>query len=702
MASAGTQSAFPLRGLFGQVSENLMALALFLMVAILIVPLPGLMIDLLLACNLAITMMLLVITMSAKQPLDFSVFPSLLLILTLFRLTLNVATTRAILVNGEAGGIVRAFGDFVVQRNLLVGLVIFGILVVIQFVVVTKGAGRISEVAARFTLDAMPGKQMTIDAQLTAGAIDEAEARSRRKHLERESEFYAAMEGASKFVRGDAVAGLIITAINLVGGIITGWLHGMDILGAVQTYSVLTVGDSLVSQLPAFIISIAAGIIVTKSTSESNLGQELGMQFLGNTQSLVVGSIIIFALILLPGLPRIPLFFLGAAFWLLIWQVRRSDQRKQAQALSAAAAQTAEEAQQTPRPTSEVILNDFLSTDRVGIEIGAKLIPLVRADQPDGLTSEIMRLRRDVAKKNGIWIPAIRIRDNTTLDGEVYRILINGREAGKWTLRVGQKLALPPVNNEKPLFTIEGEATREPAYNLPALWIAPTDADRAKLAGYTVVEPMAGLVTHLGELARKHAPELLGREDLKQLVDKVRESSPSLVDELIPGVVSMGMLHRVLTLMLEERIPIINLTRILEALAIQPKNIVSPVELAERIRADIGEIICERFVDAERRIHAIIIDPRLEQEWKTAIRDKKELPLDVRRLEKLRNVVSNAWNKSILDGQEAALMTDSGLRLTLRELLVRAIPELGVIGYNEMPKDLNFFLKAMVRAEELA
>lgn len=693
-AISGTTPS-PLASL-GARSESILAAALFGLIGILLVPMPGWMLDLLLALNLAVTVLLLLITLGAKQPLDFSVFPSMLLLLTLFRLTLNISTTRAILLHGEAGAIVRAFGDYVVQRNLLVGLVVFAILVIIQFIVVTKGAGRISEVAARFILDAMPGKQMAIDAELNAGAIAEPEARRRREHLMREAEFHGAMDGASKFVRGDAIAGLIITAINLVGGIIMGLMRGMDFVGAIHTYSVLTIGESLVSQLPAFIIATASGVLVTKAATQSSLGEEIGAQFLRNRQPLAIGIVILVGLALVPGLPKLP--FLGLAIGL--WWIRsglKSGASKGAPGPEVAA-RDAVAAADAERSGAESIVDDFLQADRVGIEIGARLIPLAKAELGNVLVERVTSLRRDLGRKNGIWVPPIRIRDNIHLDPEAYRFFINGREIGRGQIRVNAFLALP---SGEPLFKLEGESTQEPAFGLPATWITENERARAELAGYTVVDSVSVVITHLGETLRKHAADLLGREDLRQLVDKVRETSPSLVDELIPNQLSMGTLHRVLTLLLEEHVPISNLTRILESLANHVPTVKDAVELTERVRSDLGRILCDRFRDSQSRLGVIVLDPRIEAELRRSMHEKN-LVFDPQRLEKLIQSLSNAWRKAHVAGQEVALITDSALRRPLRAALVRSLSELSVIAYHEIPVDFGVMPVAMVRAEEVA
>lgn len=675
-------------------SEPIMAAALIGLVGILLVPMPGPMLDFFIALNLAMTVMLLLITLSARQALDFAVFPSMLLLLTLFRLTLTVSTTRAILLHGEAGAIVRAFGDYVVQRNLLVGLVVFAILVIIQFVVVTKGAGRISEVAARFVLDAMPGKQMAIDAELNAGAIDEPEARRRRDHLMREAEFHGAMDGASKFVRGDAIAGLIITAINLIGGIIMGMMRGMELGGAVHTYSVLTIGDSLVSQMPAFIIALASGILVTKATSQKSLGQEIGNQVMSNSQPLIISAVVLLGLAAVPGLPKLPFAGLALGLWLITTLIKKREAKT---LLDSMPVDSAEAVPMTEKASSEAIVDDFLQSDRVGIEIGAKLIPLAKPELGNVLVDRVMNLRRDLAKKNGIWVPSIRIRDNIQMDPEAYRFFINGREVARGSIRVNAFLAL---TSGEPLFSLQGEATTEPAFGLPAKWIVENDKARAELAGYTVVDSVSVLITHLSESLRKHAAELLGREDLKQLLDKVKETSPTLVDELVPGMLPMGSLHRVLTLLLEENVPISNMTRILESLASQPPSLKDPVELSERVRNELGRIICDRFRDAQSMLSAIVLDPRLELELRKSVNDRN-LILEPARLEKLIVALANAWRKAHLAGKPVALLTDASLRRPLRQTLVRSLPDLCVIAYTEVPNDCGLQPVALIRPEDL-
>lgn len=675
------------KGSLLQKSETVLSFALMGVLVLLIVPLPSILLDLLLAFNLGLTILLLLVTLSARQPLDFSVFPSVLLLITLFRLSLNVATTRLILLDGSAGKIVAAFGNFVVGGNLVIGLVIFLILIIIQFIVITKGAGRISEVAARFTLDAMPGKQMAIDAELNAGAIDEEEARRRRKHLMREAEFHGAMDGASKFVRGDAIAGLIITFVNLIGGVIIGVTNDMSIAEAIRTYSILTVGDGLISQIPALIIATAAGILVTKSTSDDSLGHEIGTQFLANPRPLVVGSVILLGLAATPGLPKLPFLVLSAGLWVA------------SKRLAGPAAAPPKENEPPPaKSPMEVQLDDFLQTDRIGVEIGARLIPLVDPKRGAGLLDRFGALRRDQAKTSGLWVPPIRLRDNIQMDLDTYRILIGGREVARGQLRPGQWLAIDPGGTR---LQLEGEAATDPAFGLPAIWISETDRQRAELAGYTVVDAPSVLITHLGEIVRRHAHELLSREDLKKLVEKVKETAQAVVDELIPNVLTMGALHRVLTLLLEERVPVTNLTRILESLANHAPVTKDPVELTERVRVDLGRAICDRFRDEAGRVHAIVLDPRVELELRRCLHEKN-LVLDPARLEKLIIWLATEARKASSRGQNVAVLCDAVLRRPLRQSIGRALPELPVVSYAEIPSGLLLEPEAMLKPTDIA
>ncbi len=670
-------------------SELLLSVSLLGLLIVFLVPLPTLILDLLLTLNIGATILLLLITLTVRQPLEFSTFPSLLLLLTLYRLALNVATTRLILLNANAGEVVQAFGQFVVGGNLVVGLVIFLILIVIQFVVITKGAARVSEVAARFTLDSMPGKQMAIDAEMNAGLIDEPEARRRRQQLMRESEFYGTMDGASRFVRGDAIAAIIITAINLIGGFIIGLTKGLPLAEAIRTYSVLTVGDGLVTQIPALITATASGILVTKATSESSLGQEIGSQFDAAAGPLRLGAFIMLGLALMPGLPTLPFLVLGGLLLVLSQRLTPAVRETPQEAAAAAAA---------PKSPVEAYLEDFTLADRISLEIGAALIPLVSTRQGPGLLERIGGLRRDLARQNGLWVPAVRVRDNIQLEPHTYRILIGGREVARGTVRPDHWLAIDPGGVAR--ITLAGEETQEPAFGLPARWIAEADRNRAEAAGYTVVDAANVIITHLGEVVRRHAGELLSRDDLKAMIDKVRETSPAVVDDLIPNLLSLGTLHRVLTILLDERVPISNLPRILESLAVYAPTIKDPAELAEKVRVDIGRAVVDRFRDASGRIRAMVLDPRLEVELRRSLQGN-QLVLDPARLEQLTLKLAAELRKANTRGYEVALLCDSSLRRAVRQALVRALPDLMVVAYQEIPNDLLMEPVAVIRPDDL-
>lgn len=677
-----------------QRSELLLSVALLGLLVVFLIPLPAILLDLLLAFNLSATILLLLITLTVHQPLEFSTFPSLLLLLTLYRLALNVATTRLVLLNGYAGEIVLAFGKFVVGGNLVVGLVIFAILVIIQFVVITRGASRVSEVAARFTLDAMPGKQMAIDAEMNAGLIDETEARRRRQALMRESEFYGTMDGASRFVRGDAIAAVIITAVNLIGGIIIGLTKGMAVSQAIRTYSILTIGDGLITQIPALITATASGMLVTKATSESSLGQEIGRQFQRASGAVRLGSYILLGLSVMPGMPTIPFLVLGIILFSLSRQIRNVP----ATATTGAAPAAGGAAATSSGSPVEGYMEDFLQADRISLEIGAALIPLVSARRGPGLLDRIGGLRRDLARQSGLWVPAVRVRDNIQLEPQVYRVLISGREVTRGDVRPDLWLAIDPGGAAR--ITLTGETAREPAFGLPAKWIAESERNRAEMAGYTVVDAPSVVITHLGEVVRKHASELLSREDLKAMVDKVRETAPAVVDELIPNLITMGTLHRVLTLLLEERVPISNLARILESLAAHAPTIKDVSELTERVRVDIGRAVVDRFRDPTGRIRAIVLDPRLEVEFRRLVQGQ-QLSLDPARLEQLTVRLAAEVRKANARGHEVTLLCDASLRRAVRHAVARSLNDLSVVSYQEIPTDLLMEPVAVIRPDDL-
>ena len=692
MATGSTISSGTLEVSRGQRSELALAAGMIVILAVLLVPLPTFLIDVLLTVNLSAIILVMLVTLAVTKPLELSVFPSVLLIFTLFRLSLNVATTRLILLQADAGGIVSTFGGYIVGGSLVVGLVMFLILVIIQFVVITRGATRISEVSARFVLDAMPGKQMAIDADLNAGIIDERQGRERRSALMREAEFFGSMDGASKFVRGDAIAGLILTAINLLAGIVIGLSGGLGIAEAVQTYSTLTIGDGLISQIPAMIVATAAGMLTTKASSELSLGQELGDQILTRKRTMFAAAVILIIVSFVPGLPKIPFWIVAVGLW---YFARRTTQAPLPPPEEGA---TEMPRTGTPRSPMETHLEEFLDTDRACVELGAMLIPLVSPAGGVSLLQRIGTLRREVARASGLWVPLIRVRDSAELAQEEYRFLVNGREVGRAKLLPNHLLAIQPEG--KPI-GVASEPTTDPAFGLPAYWIRENDRARAEIAGCTVVDLPSVLITHLREIVRRYSAELLSREDLNNLVDKVRETSPRLVDELIPNVMTMGTLHSVLTLLLEERVPITNLSRILEALSSRAAVTPDPAQLADYVREILGQAICEPFLDQERRLHAVVLEPTLELQLRQSLHEGK-LVLHPQQMEKFIVQVATLVRQAGQEKRGVALLVDGALRRPLRDLLVRPLPDLGVLAYAEVPGDMLLEADATIRFEEVS
>ncbi len=664
--------------------ETMLSVSLLGVLTVLLVPLPPVLLDMLLAGNLGITIILLLATLNVKRPLEMSVFPSLLLILTLFRLSLNVATTRLILLDGSAGKIVSTFGGFVVGGNLIVGLVIFLILIIVQFIVITKGAGRVSEVAARFTLDALPGKQMAIDAELNAGSINDVTAREKRTELAQETEFYGAMDGASKFVRGDAVAGLIVTAINIVGGVILGVSSGLSVAEAATRYSILTIGDGLISQIPALIIATSAGILVTKSTSDDDLGSEISGQLFKERGPLFAGASILALMALTPGLPKLP--FLGLAA-MLVFYARSIGPADESIEEDAPEDEAVEQQDQ-----DEELVDRFVAADRACVEVGARLIRLVESRATKGLAERIPKLRRELTRQNGMWIPSIRIRDNLQLPGEEYRILINGREVARGELRPDHFLAINPGQLAKEM---EGELTTEPTFGLPAMWLPATRRQRAELAGLTVVDPTSVIITHLGEILTRYAHELLSREDLQQLLDRLRIVSPTIVDELKPDLLRVGTLHQVLVQLLKEKVPVSDLNRILECVLAHATRTKDPMELAELLRKDLGRTICDGFRNVNGAVRVMVIGPQVQMAFRNALH-QGELVLKQHHLERMLVSIQTEIGKSEIDNQSFALLSDNLLRRPIRNCIERSLPGQAVIAYNEIPTDLQIEQVAML------
>jgi flagellar biosynthesis protein FlhA len=671
-------------------SETLLSFGMILGLVVMLVPLPQWLLDVLLAANLAATILLLLVTLSAKRALELTVFPSLLLLLTLYRLSLNVATTRLILLEGDAGHIVTAFGNYVVGGELVVGLTIFLILVIIQFMVITKGAGRIAEVSARFTLDAMPGKQMAIDAELNAGSINDKEARRRRDELSRETEFYGAMDGASKFVRGDAIAGLIITGVNLIGGIIMGVVNGMSFSQSVRTFSILSVGDGLVTQIPALVIATTAGILVTKTTSDDSLGDEIGGQLFTSRRSIWVGAGILGLIALMPGLPKLP--FLGISVGMVMLARRKTEP------VALAVPPEGTDPEKAAEPDDERHLDEFLLTDRAVVEVGARLVPFIQSKRVKGLSERITALRREFSRSQGLWVPPIRVNSNLTgLQPEEYRILVAGRRVAGGELRTEQLLAILPEGRQ---VTVTGEATTEPAFGLNARWINLESRRSAEIQGCTVVDPLSVMITHLGEVLKNFAHELLTREALKQMLDRAREFAPTIVDEIKPEIIRMGTLHQVLIQLAEDRIPLADITLILESIVNHAPQSKSSEELTDHVRVDLGRLVCERFRAADGRLRVIAMEPKLDTRMRQSLH-QDQLALGAGPLTRLIEAIGKAARESDRRQLPLALLVDQKVRRPLKRLLARTSPEVGVIAYQEVPNDLIIDSAVMLQYDDI-
>ena len=663
--------------LFTSHSNIILAFGLVTILATLLIRLPTPILDLLLACSISLAISVLIITLTSKEALELSTFPSLLLFVTLFRLSLNVASTRLILLQGSAGKIIQTFGDFVAGGSFVVGVVIFLILVVIQFIVITKGAERISEVAARFTLDALPGKQMAIDADLNAGTITEDQANERRAKIVKESEFYGAMDGASKFIRGDAKAGLIITAINIIGGIAMGYTRGMTIGGAVKTYSILSIGDGLVSQLPSMIISISSGFLVTKISSNFSVGQDLSRQFLKSNEPLKIAAVIIAAMAFVPGLPRIP-FLLLAVGTALTARTVGSSEKKDSKKL--------EESEKKLKTEKEPV-EELLDVDRISVQVGVRLISMVDPRKDSAIFDRIGALRRKFAQEFGIVIPLVRLRDNINLDPTTYEIKIFDHVVAKGQLEPNMFLAMDAGNVHG---KVDGIETAEPVYGLPALWIRSEEKEKAELNGYTVIDPESVFITHLSETLKKHAEELLTREDVQLLVDRLRRTQPSLVGEVIGanGEVPVGLLQRVLKNLLVDTIPIRELTIILESLGENASKTKNPELLTEMVRKRLNRTITELYKNDAGKISAITLEPALEHQMVANMRqetDGMNLALPTEVAMDISKKSAQAWKNAMDKGLDrVVLLCDSRLRSPLAAMLSRTVSLLPVIAYDEI------------------
>ena len=672
-------------------NDLLMAFLIVVLVAMMLVPLPTFLVDILVVLNLALSLGILLISIYVARPLDFSVFPSFLLIITLFRLGLNIAASRLILTAGSAGDVISTFGTLVVGSNYVVGVVIFIMLMVIQFAVINSGAGRVAEVAARFTLDAMPGKQMAIDADLNAGNIDEGEAKKRRSDVQMEANFYGAMDGASKFVKGDATAAIIVIIVNILGGIAIGvFQRGLDAGTALQNYALVTVGAGLAIQVPALLISSASGIIVTRNTSTDSLGTNMISQ-LSNLKMLVGATVIISIMGIVPGIPKLPFFLVAAALATASYLIWRTEQKTKQAAIAAKAAPPITPSVETPEQMMGQVV-----VDPVELEVGYALLPLVDEERADNLLHQVTNIRRQLLTELGFVIPVVRIRDNLRLGPQTYRIKIRGEEVAKGDLYVDRYLSIPGGEVDP---SIRGIQTVEPAFGLPAYWISEAEKGRAELAGYTVVTPLAALSTHLTEILRSHGGELLSRQMMQDMLNRLREKSPASVEGVVPELLNLGDLQDILRNLLRERIPIRDLSGVLEVLSRHATVTRDANILAEAVRQTMATTISNMYRDNDGFIHVFTFSPILERTLRNALNSGDGglgFQIDPETAQQVLRSVGENMEKLAQEGFLPVLLCPRELRLAFRRLTEQAFPSLVVLAFSEISQGTKVKAHGMV------
>ena len=669
---------------------------MMMMMAMIILPLAPFMLDALFTFNISLALVILLVTVYTLRPLDFTLFPMVLLITTLLRLALNVASTRVVLLEGHtgtgaAGRVIEAFGEFVVGGNYAVGLVVFMILVIINFVVITKGATRISEVSARFTLDAMPGKQMAIDADLNAGLIDQDEARTRRQEISDEAEFYGSMDGASKFVRGDAVAGILILVINIIGGLVIGMMqHDLSFSMAARYYALLTIGDGLVAQIPALLLSTAAGIIITRVSSSQNMGEQVLSQLFSNPRSLGVTATVLGIMGIIPGMPNVPFLTLaaiagGGAYWIVQTQKRKKT----------AAVEEEVEAAATPPEAKDLSWDDVAPLDAVGLEVGYRLIPMVDKSQDGQLMARIKGVRKKLSQELGFLVPSVHIRDNLELSPTTYRISLMGVTVGEATIQPDRELA---INPGQVFGTIEGAETRDPAFGLQAFWITADQRDNAQTMGYTVVDANTVVATHLSQLIKTHAHQLLGHEEVQHLLDLLAKSAPKLVENLVPDTLTLGVVVKVLQNLLEESVPIRDIRSIAETLAEHGGRSQEPDVLTAAVRIALSRSIVQQINGMAPELPVITLDPNLEQLLHQSIQGSGDGGTGVEPglAERLHNALIDSAKAQEQAGQPAVLLVSAPLRIMLARFVRHTITALHVLSYNEIPTDKQIRIVATV------
>jgi flagellar biosynthesis protein FlhA len=669
----------------GRRSDALVPIAIIAIILMMVLPLPAWLLDSMIALSMAISIGVFLTALFIENALEFSAFPAFVLVGTLLRLSLNVATTRLILLHGgegqgSAGSVVEAFGRFVVEGNVVVGLVVFLILTVINFVVITKGAGRVAEVAARFTLDALPGKQMAIDADLSTGTITNDVARTRRRDLEREADFYGAMDGASKFVHGDAIAGLLIMAINLVGGLVLGIARGMDIGRAAETFSILSVGDALASQLPALLMSAASGIVVTRSATGEQLGRALSQQFFGRRRAVAITAAILALLGLMPGMPVLPCFALAAG---LVYVSRRVGTTGTAGGAAVPDGGAMTPAADDPKRTSAEDVDAALAVHVLSIEVGYELVGVVDGARGGTLLDRVGKLRGEIARELGVVVPPVHVTDDLALPAGAYRINLLGTEVGRGECAAGRLLAINPSGGAPAL---EGEVTTDPTFGMPAVWIADRDRELAEALGYTVVDHATILATHLGEIVRAHAPRLIGRQEAQHLLDVLARTSPKLVDDVVPNLLSLGELVRILRNLVKEGISVRDLRSILEALGELAPQTKDPEQLTELVRERLAPQITARF-KIDGVVNALTLDGRLEQVLRQSLSEIAKGTggaLDPEMLRSLGTAAERALAAFGAHGASPLVVTAPDLRRYVRAILERKLPQLPVVSFREI------------------
>lgn len=672
-------------------SDVMIAVAIITIVVMMIIPLPTLLLDMLICLNITIALLVVMSVIYNKEALDLSIFPSLLLITTLFRLALNISSTRLILLDGYAGEVITAFGNFVVGGNPVVGFIMFIILVAINFIVITKGSERVAEVSARFTLDAMPGKQMSIDADLNQGAITDAEARIRREKIQHEADFFGAMDGASKFVKGDAIAAIVIMFINITGGFVIGMLQrNLEAVQALQTYTLLTVGEGLVSQIPALLISTATGLIVTRAGAEGNLGSDMVGQLFRNDRIFFILSGVLLFFALVPGLPGLPFTVLAACCFLIGRLLRKSTEVK------AETQQEAKKVQEKKKATTPENIVSLLQVDPMELEIGYSLIPLVDTGQGGDLLDRIVMIRRQCALELGLVVPTIRIRDNIQIKPNAYIIKLKGIEIAKGELMLDHYLAM---NSGTVFEEVPGIETTEPAFGLPALWIPENEREQAELNGYTVVDAVSVLATHLTEVIKQHADEILGRQETQNLIDNLKKSNQALVDEVVPDLLTVGEIQKVLANLLRERISIRDMETILEVLSDYARATKDTEILTEYVRHVMARQITQQNVQ-NGTLPCITLDPALENRIAGAVQHTDHgsyVSIDPDSMQKLIQALNDTLPKLTDMGYQPIVLTSPAVRLYFRKLVERSVPGLIVLSHAEIDQSVEIQILGVVK-----